>query len=96
VQPGVRRGPPWRAHPGTIGRLDVSPDGRFLASIGGEGTGYVWSTATTAQVAVLRGPHRDAAQIVFMPEGDQLVTGGLHDHAICVWNLPPVCRVRKP
>ena len=86
----------WRAHPGTIGRLDPSPDGRFLASIGGEGTGYVWSAATTALVATLRGHQRGAAQLVFMPEGDQLVTGGLDDHAICVWNLPPVCRVRKP
>jgi serine/threonine protein kinase/WD40 repeat protein len=86
----------WKAHPGTIGRLDPSPDGRFLASIGGEGTGYVWSAATTALVATLRGHQRGAAQLVFMPEGDQLVTGGLDDHAICVWNLPPVCRVRKP
>jgi hypothetical protein len=31
-----------------------------------------------------------------MPDGDQLVTGGHDDLAICVWNLPPVCRVRKP
>jgi WD40 repeat protein len=88
--------PPWRAHPTSIGEVAPSPDGRFLASIGGEGTGYVWSTATTALVATLRGHQRGAAQVVFMPEGDQLVTGGLDDHAICVWNLPPVCRVRKP
>jgi WD40 repeat protein len=76
--------------------LAASPDGRFLASIGPEGTGYVWSTATTAPVATLRGHQRGAAQVVFMPEGDQLVTGGHDDFAIYVWNLPPVCRTRKP
>src|SRR5262249_55242656 len=45
----------WPAHPEWIQGLAVSPDGRFLASIGQEGMAYVWSSADRTKVATLTG-----------------------------------------
>jgi serine/threonine protein kinase len=77
----------WRAHPETIEGMAVSADGRFLASVGKEGMGYVWSTATTARVATLQGHQGRVGVVAFMPGGRHLVTGGLDDRGILIWDL---------
>src|SRR5262249_20927140 len=90
---------PWRAHPGKIEGLATSADGRVLASggarLGTEGIGYVWRVADLTVVATLRAPGGRIADVAFTPDGKHLATAGLDDHAVLIWDLPPVCHVEK-
>jgi len=88
----------WRAHlhPQAIEGLAVSRDGRFLASVGNEGLARVWSTDDQREVATCIGHEGGCYGVAFTPDGTRLATGGHDDHAIRIWDLPPVYRVRKP
>src|SRR5262249_44175979 len=85
----------WPAHPGLINGLAVSPDGRFLASVGAEGVARVWSTADHAEVATLIGHKGSAYAAAFTPDGARLATVGADDGTVRLWDLPPICHVRK-
>jgi WD40 repeat protein len=85
----------WRAHPGLIHGLAVSPDGRFLASLGAEGVAKVWSTADQTEVATLIGHQGSVYAAAFAPDGARLATVGNDDGTVLLWDLPPICRVRK-
>jgi serine/threonine protein kinase len=85
----------WRAHPQTIEGLAVSPDGRFVASLGKEGVAKVWSTVDATEVATLRGHQGTVYFAAFTPDGAHLATGGADDCTICIWDLPPIFHVRK-
>jgi WD40 repeat protein len=85
----------WRAHPQTIEGLAVSPDGRFLASFGGDGMARVWSTADQTEVATLRGHEGMIHAAVFAPDGTWLATAGHGDRSVRLWDLPAVCRVAR-
>jgi serine/threonine protein kinase len=84
---------PWRAHPDKIEGLAVSPDGRFIATVGsleagrGQGIGYVWSVADLSLVAVLPGHRGRIGVVAFTPDGTQVATAGLDDHNIFIWDL---------
>jgi WD40 repeat protein len=85
----------WRAHPGKIEGLAVSPDGRFLASVGTEGMGYVWSVADATAVATLRGHLGRIGDVAFTPDGKHLATAGLDDHSVRIWDLTAVYQGEK-
>jgi eukaryotic-like serine/threonine-protein kinase len=86
----------WPAHPNTtIEGLAVSTDGRFLASIGGDGVARVWSTADQTEVATLIGHNGTIHSVAFTPDGAQLATGGADDLSIRIWDLPEICRTAK-
>jgi WD40 repeat protein len=88
----------WRAHlhPQAIEGLAVSRDGRFLASVGNDGLARVWSTADQREVATCIGHKGACYGVAFTPDGTRLATGGHDDHSIRIWDLPEICRVRKP
>jgi serine/threonine protein kinase len=83
----------WRAHPQSIEGLAVSPDGRFLASVGIEGMAYVWVTADGTKLASLRGHTGCVYAAAFSPDGTFLATAGRDDGTTRLWELPAVCRV---
>jgi WD40 repeat protein len=87
----------WRAHSGKIEQLATSPDGRFLATVGSEGIGYVWSVAPGAprRVAILAGHIGRVVNVAFTPDGKQLATSGIDDCTVRIWDLPEVCHIRK-
>src|SRR5262245_7383656 len=85
----------WRAHPETMAWLAVSPDGRFLASVGKEGVARVWSTEDFTEVATLIGHRGMVYAAAFTPDGTRLATGGRDDLTVRIWDLPAVCHVRK-
>jgi WD40 repeat protein len=84
----------WRAHPELIEGLAVSPDGRFLASLGVEGIARLW-TVNKQEVATLVGHSGPVYAAAFTPDGSRLITAGSDDNTIRLWDLPPACRVRK-
>jgi WD40 repeat protein len=85
----------WRAHPQFIEGLAVSPDGRFVATVGREGLGYVWSTADQRKVATLQGHEGGLYAAAFAPDGSYLATSGMVDFTVHIWELPAFCRVKK-
>jgi WD40 repeat protein len=89
---------PWRAHTCPIEGLSVSPDGRFIASLGKDGKVKVWYLGTDwpFEVATLRGHRGSVYSAAFTPDGARLLTAGIEDCAVRVWDLPAFCRVRKP
>ena len=93
--PSGRERKTWRAHPETMAWLAVSPDGRFLASVGKEGVARIWSTEDFRAVATLNGHSGMIYGVAFSPDGKQLATGGRDDLDVLIWDLPAVCHVRK-
>jgi WD40 repeat protein len=85
----------WQAHSGHIEGLAVSPDGRFLASLGHKGVARVWSTADQSEVATLTGHRGIVYAAAFAPDGAHLATVGLDDCTVLLWDLPASCHVRK-
>ncbi len=85
----------WKAHPGTIDGLAVSPDGRFIVSLGTEGIAKVWSVADQSEVATLTGHRGAISGASFSPDGTRLATSGSEDWTIRIWDLPAICHVRK-
>jgi len=85
----------WRAHPEKIEGLAVSPDSRFLASIGDDGVARVWSTADYTEVATCLGHKGPVFAVSFAPDGTWLATGGHADFTVRIWELPTVCRVAR-
>jgi hypothetical protein len=85
----------WKAHPGLIEGLAVSPDGRYLVSLGREGVARLWRTADQTEVATLIGHKGSVYSATFTPDGLRLATAGIDDCTVRLWDLPPVCRVRK-
>jgi len=83
----------WRAHSKTIEGVAVSRDGRFLATIGGEGVARIWSTADFTEVATTLVGHQGRIYAVaFAPDGSRVATGGGDDATIRIWDLPAELR----
>jgi WD40 repeat protein len=83
----------WRTHPQFIEGFGISPDGRFVASLGKEGGVHIWSVADQAKLATLIGHNGSVYSAAFSPDGQRLVTAGLDDFTIRIWDLPPLFHV---
>jgi serine/threonine protein kinase len=86
LPPGHKR-VSWRAHPDKIEGLAVSPDGRFLASVGGD-VGKLWRVADQKEVARLVGHQGTVYMACFAPDGKHVATAGFDDSTVRIWNLP--------
>jgi WD40 repeat protein len=84
----------WRAHAHLVEGLTVSPDGRFLATVG-EGLVRLWDMADRTELATLIGHRGIVSTAAFTPDGAHLATAGLDDSTVRIWDLPPECHVRK-
>jgi WD40 repeat protein len=93
----------WQAHRtpvegrGLIEGLAASPDGRFVASLGTDGVARIWSVSGSdpVEVATLIGHRGSIYFAAFSPDGKRLATAGKEDFTVRIWDLPPVCHVRK-
>jgi WD40 repeat protein len=82
--------PEWReqvthyAHGGRCKGVAFSPDGRWLATVGGGGGGDVklWDVKSGAETAAWEAHLEETKAVAFSPDGQTLVTGG------GIWNGP--------
>ena len=68
-----------------VGKLDFSPDGRWLMGQGASIT-RIWDGQTRPDELVLAGQNAEIRALEFTPDGERLVSGGT-DHTLKVWDV---------
>ena len=66
-------------HAAVVEDLAFSPDGKALASLGGEGAVKLWDVATRVEMLTLRFPFRVTPSLRFSPDGRTLAFRGFTD-----------------
>lgn len=64
-----------------------SPDGRMLATAGGDGTVAVWRASDWKRVATLHADTSFAATVAFSPDGSLLAASGQDARAVELWDV---------
>ncbi len=72
---------------GMVYQLDISPDGKWLASANSDGTLAIWDLARRQLRQVVTADQSALFATAFSPDGTQLVTGG-RERVIRIWKMP--------
>ncbi|HBQ97144.1 MAG TPA: hypothetical protein DD761_01225, partial [Cyanobacteria bacterium UBA11691] len=81
-------------HPGEVRALAVSPDGKILASGGGDRTIQIWNLETQESIGLLRDHQGEVLSLAFSPKGDLLVSGGA-DGNIKIWQVSSINNIKS-
>ena len=77
----------YRGHTGAVFAVAWSPDGKRIASAGGDTTVQVWSATTGANVFTYKG-HSDAVYTVAWSPDGKYIASGSWDKTVQVWKAP--------
>jgi WD40 repeat protein len=78
-----------KGHSIGVGGLAFSPDGKWLASCGGEETIRIWDAKTLTATRILRGHALGAGTVAFSPDSKVLASGGA-DGDVRLWRVTEV------
>lgn len=87
---GEHRGRQWR----WVRQIALSPDGKLLASIGGQSNISLWDAETRELRGLLQGHSREIGSIAFTPDGRKLLSGG-NDRTIRLWDVAQQRELRR-
>ncbi len=76
----------WRAHEDTIFAMDLSRDGKLLATAGGDKLVRLWNPEDGTETARLEAHSTQVLGLAFNQDASQLVTGGA-DRLLKVWDV---------
>jgi WD40 repeat protein/serine/threonine protein kinase len=76
----------WQAHQCLLNGIDLSPNGKLLASAGEDGKVRLWEVATRRERVVLAAHTAAAYAVAFSPNGQTLATGGW-DGSVKLWDV---------
>ncbi|MCI0463691.1 MAG: sigma-70 family RNA polymerase sigma factor [Gemmataceae bacterium] len=82
-------------HGGHVGCVVYSPDGKLLASGGGDHAVRLWEADTGKPVRHLLGHTDRPGGIAFSPDGKLLASGGTNDRTIILWEVATGRELRR-
>jgi TRAP-type C4-dicarboxylate transport system substrate-binding protein/sugar lactone lactonase YvrE len=75
----------FKGHTGFIFEVDISPDGKYLATGSVDGTARLWDLATGETIRTFSGHTGPIDGLAFSPDGKTLITGG--DQTVRLWDV---------
>ncbi|HLO33841.1 MAG TPA: WD40 repeat domain-containing protein [Anaerolineales bacterium] len=94
TQSGGLIGRPLNAHANWVLSIAFSPDGKTLASSGGDGQLILWDVATGQPVRQLSGTTDWVSSVAFSPHGALLASGG-GDGTLTLWDVSTGQSIRQ-
>jgi len=79
--------------PGLVASMAFSPDGKILASSGGDQGTALWDIASGRELRTLGGHNASVSSVAFSPDGRILAEGG-YDSTIKLWDLNSASELR--